>query len=546
MMNRLAVITALGVFAALSGCDSGGSDPASAPTPPPLPPAPAVAIAANPGSVSPGGVSLITWSSTNATACTASGAWTGAKPTSGNESVTPAGAGVTAYTLTCTGDGGSANSAATVAVNASGTTVTLTRASSTVVLGSSTTLTWSSTNATDCAAGGAWSGGKPTSGTEAVTPATLGPATYSLTCTGPGGTFIASTTVDALFSGGGSAQFLFISNDEGSVSAFKLDGSTGAPTEVAGSPFPAVGSTRWIVLRSDGRFAYAGNGGASVSAYSVNQATGELAPIPGSPFSTVSSIAGMAIHPSGNWLYVATGDDGLLTYAVDTTTGALIKVGTPASGSFSITIHPSGKFAYATGRMGANLAPGIFVYSIDNYGALTAIPGSPFAADGNGEIFIDPAGRFAYLTNPYSGSLQGGQGIFAFSIDASTGALTKVAGSPFPTATGPKSIVIDQQSAFLYLACFGSPGDTGALSVYAIDSSTGALTQVPGVPRPFNAGYYSLVVGLNRSGTVLYEYGWGSSNELHSFAIGAGGTLTEIPNTRVPRAGWSLGMALSR
>jgi len=385
---------------------------------------------------------------------------------------------------------------------------------------------------------------KPTGGTEAVTPATLGPATYSLTCTGAGGTFIASTTVNAIFSGGGSTQFLFIANDEGSVSAFKLDGATGAPTEVAGSPFPAVGATRWIVLRSDGRFAYAGNGGASVSAYSVNQATGELAQIPGSPFSTVSSLFGMAIHPSGNWLYVATGDDGLLTYAVDTTTGALIKVGTPALGSFSITIHPSGKFAYATGRMGANLAPGIFVYSIDNYGALTATPGSPYAVGGSGQIFIDPAGRFAYMTNAYAGSW-GPQGILAFSIDASTGALTPVAGSPFPTATGPKSIVIDQQSAFLYLACFGSPGDTGALSVYAIDSSTGALTQVPGVPRPFDAGYYSLVVGLNRSGTVLYEYGWGSSTDLHSFAIGAGGTLTEIPNTRLPRAGWALGMALS-
>ena len=92
----------------------------------------------------------------------------------------------------------------------------------------------------------------------------------------------------------------------------------------------------------------------------------------------------------------------------------------------------------------------------------------------------------------------------------------------------------------------GAPVDGSSNPLFSIDSSTGALTQVPGVPRPFNAGYYSLVVGLNRSGTVLYEYGWGSTTDLHSFAIGAGGTLTEIPNTRVPRAGWALGMALSR
>src|SRR5581483_1938109 len=58
-----------------------------------------------------------TWSATNATACTASGSWNGNQPTSGNQSVAPTAAGASAYTLMCTGPGGSAANTATLAVN---------------------------------------------------------------------------------------------------------------------------------------------------------------------------------------------------------------------------------------------------------------------------------------------------------------------------------------------------------------------------------------------------------------------------------------------
>ncbi len=77
-------------------------------------PQPTVTLAASPTSIASGGSSILTWTSTNATSCTASSGWSGTEATSGTESVTPAA--TTSYTLTCTGAGGSANASATVTV----------------------------------------------------------------------------------------------------------------------------------------------------------------------------------------------------------------------------------------------------------------------------------------------------------------------------------------------------------------------------------------------------------------------------------------------
>jgi plastocyanin len=89
-------------------------------------------------------------------------------------------------------------------------TVVFTAASSSVTAGQTVTLTWSSTNATSCTAGGssAWTGPESTSGTLAVSVSAT--ATLTLTCTGNGGSAAQSVTVTASAaaaksSGGGGA-----------------------------------------------------------------------------------------------------------------------------------------------------------------------------------------------------------------------------------------------------------------------------------------------------------------------------------------------------
>jgi hypothetical protein len=77
---------------------------------------PFVSISADPTSVTSGGSSTLTWSSTNATSCTASGGWSGAKGVNGSQVITNITQKQT-YTITCTGAGGSASDTVTVSVS---------------------------------------------------------------------------------------------------------------------------------------------------------------------------------------------------------------------------------------------------------------------------------------------------------------------------------------------------------------------------------------------------------------------------------------------
>ncbi|HZF26871.1 MAG TPA: hypothetical protein VEZ88_11470 [Steroidobacteraceae bacterium] len=156
---------------------------------------PTVNISANPAQVASGGASQITWSSSNATGCTASGGisgWPGSKATSGSQSVSPITA-ATTFTLMCTGAGGNTQKSAAVSL-AAAPTLTLTAAPMTVTSGNKTTLTWSSSRATGCVASDAWAGNKPMSGTEQSAALTQN-STFSMQCTGQGGAVTRSVAV---------------------------------------------------------------------------------------------------------------------------------------------------------------------------------------------------------------------------------------------------------------------------------------------------------------------------------------------------------------
>jgi Subtilase family len=64
---------------------------------------------------------------------------------------------------------------------------TLTLASSSIVTGSSTTLTWSSVNTTGCTASGNWTGALASNGSQTVSPTAVGMDTYTLVCANAAG-----------------------------------------------------------------------------------------------------------------------------------------------------------------------------------------------------------------------------------------------------------------------------------------------------------------------------------------------------------------------
>jgi 6-phosphogluconolactonase len=96
--------------------------------------------------------------------------------------------------------------------------------------------------------------------------------------------------------------------------------------------------------------------------------------------------------------------------------------------------------------------------------------------------------------------------VAAFSIDASSGALTAVPGSPFSSSGSPTSVAIDASGRFLIVSVFpAAPGN--CLDVFSIDSSTGALASVPGSPfGPAICGF----VAADPSGEFVYA-GTGSA-----------------------------------
>ena len=99
----------------VTACGGGGGGGGGSNTPPPSP-APTISFSASPVSVLLNSTSTFSWSSTNATSCTASGStqWSGSKAISGTEDVLITISGNTTFTLSCSGAGGSRNASVTI------------------------------------------------------------------------------------------------------------------------------------------------------------------------------------------------------------------------------------------------------------------------------------------------------------------------------------------------------------------------------------------------------------------------------------------------
>lgn len=158
---------------------------------------PTVDIQANPTSVTSGSTTSLSWTSTNATSCSGSGAW-GNNTRSLNETAftTAALTSTSTFTLTCTNAGGTGTDSVTVQVNAApAPAINFSATQTTVVSGSASTLNWTTTNATSCSSTGgvnSWANAnRGTSGTFNTGNLTAN-QTYNLSCTGPGGTTAAT------------------------------------------------------------------------------------------------------------------------------------------------------------------------------------------------------------------------------------------------------------------------------------------------------------------------------------------------------------------
>src|SRR5260221_9884371 len=155
----------------------------------------------------------------------------------------------------------------------------------------------------------------------------------------------------ALLAGSLRAEFVYVANADGSISAYRI-GEEGTLTPVAGSPFPAGNDPVSIVTAPFGKFVYVANSFSNnISAYRIGE-NGVLKPLAGSPFPLAAG---------------------------------------------SITVDFLGRFLYVAG--GSTVS----AYHIGKNGALTAVPGSPFPAGFFAvSVAVDPLGQIVYLAHEVS------------------------------------------------------------------------------------------------------------------------------------------------
>ncbi len=160
---------------------------------PPPPPAPTCTLTALPVAVQTGGSSILSWSTQNATSFSINNGVGPVVPVvGGSRAVTPSV--TTTYVGTATGPGGTVHCTATVTVTSTppppAPVCSLTATPSVIQIGGSSTLVWSTTNATTVTLNG---GAVATSGSSVVNP--LLTTTYTITATGAGGTVNCPATV---------------------------------------------------------------------------------------------------------------------------------------------------------------------------------------------------------------------------------------------------------------------------------------------------------------------------------------------------------------
>lgn len=291
-------------------------------------------------------------------------------------------------------------------------------------------------------------------------------------------------------------QFVYVAAQDG-ISAYRIDPASGALSELPGSPFPDAGHANFIAANPSGTVAYVTNFSDTVSAYRIDAATGALTEVPGSPFKAGRQPYRLRFNRSGAVAYVANWMSTEFTaFRVDPATGALARADDdwpsvehlarylPAPDA---TVSPVAPFAYWLAN------DGILVFRIDPAnGSHHEVPSAKVNDPSARGITLNPAGTLAYVTenSPWAvGSVS------AYRVDANTGALTPVPGNP--VAKGffrPDPVAIDCTGTFAYVTAKGNGASKNMVWAYRIDAATGALTAVAG--SPFATGTFPLFVAI--------------------------------------------------
>jgi 6-phosphogluconolactonase (cycloisomerase 2 family) len=331
-----------------------------------------------------------------------------------------------------------------------------------------------------------------------INPSTGALATPTVMATGPVAGSVADPFGRALYTADGAT---------GAIHEYTINGTTGALTEVSGSPFPVPSSPTLQPPTPEfgadpytdllGNFVYINNCGLS------RNSAGTLTPIPGGGCFPGPGGVRTVAHPSGKFLIQTCDmpDITLISFpicvaGVNPSTGQLRQDPNPLviqlTVASDVVVHPSGNFVYMSGG-GNNFPPAplpqaIFLFSFNaGTGLLTQINGGVALPVQNelSALAMTPDGKFLFAmdnTNKY-----------VFTVTPA-GALLPISGSPFPFAhqfqLRSRAFQIDNTGQFLYLAAT----DINAVIGYKIDPNTGVFSSIPGSPFAIGAAPQTMAV----------------------------------------------------
>src|SRR5258706_5122485 len=289
----------------------------------------------------------------------------------------------------------------------------------------------------------------------------------------------------------------------------------------------------------------------SVSAFKID-ADGSLTQIKGSPYATGGTGGGsnidreeiaIATQGTANFLYAANNGSGTISaYAINPVGGSLARVhGSPfladgaPGGDYSLAVSPNGKFLFAT----AETTTVIHIYSIASNGALSEIAGSPFPTGANSKgLKVTPNGHFLVVGE---GSLTA-VGVYSIS---SSGTRTAVAVSPFPASASPFDLEVNCSGNVVFVIDNGSfNGSYSAIDVYSM-SSGGVLTPVSGEPFYNGSSSTSGGLALSPNGQFLFVSDT-FSTDISAMSVASDGALSQVPGSPFATSNWTGGVAVSR
>jgi hypothetical protein len=304
-------------------------------------------------------------------------------------------------------------------------------------------------------------------------------------------------------------QYLY-AVDPNNIYQFPLtNGAVGALAQVT-----KPGNPELLGLLADvgGDFVYASGTSSTgfLYAYQIDHQTGSLSSVAGSPFSI--PVGPTVLDPNGQFVYVVSynGSNKPLTlssYRINRSSGALSLSSSatlPAQSEFAIGINYTGAYVYVTSIPESTSTEEISVYSVNaNDGTLTPIAGSPYAIPGTAVQYYSPptsTWKYLYQAQVYD-SVQ--EQLWAYDI-GSDGALTMVPGSPFAEGQNPVSpMLADWLTRYVWAT--GTPSTTeNAIYTSPIDASTGALGATTSVST---GSFFYTNLTEDHSGEYLYSGG---------------------------------------